>query len=173
MMNLRERVDHESRLLPYVLSALNDESPHISGTAVNVIERLGIQYEEEHKEDLKDTIYYLPEEAHARGWTQGPTPEMIWKLVSKVCENSSHCAPESYHWGFLRYHIYGLRGESAVKAAPFLWKYHDWHGKRRRTKRDGAFDGLVTVPRELAQDGQKISWAFNTASLPLNGYYIC
>ena len=29
MTGLRERLDHEARLLPYVLSALNDEAPEI------------------------------------------------------------------------------------------------------------------------------------------------
>jgi hypothetical protein len=30
MLNLRERVDHEPRLLPYALSALCDDSPQVS-----------------------------------------------------------------------------------------------------------------------------------------------
>jgi hypothetical protein len=29
MINLRERMDHEPRLMPYVISALNDVSPAI------------------------------------------------------------------------------------------------------------------------------------------------
>ncbi|GLC35967.1 hypothetical protein PLESTB_000524400 [Pleodorina starrii] len=68
MTGLRERLDHESRLLPFVLSALNDEAPEIQADAVALLERLGIQYEQDHEKDLKDTLSYLPEEAHGIGW---------------------------------------------------------------------------------------------------------
>lgn len=30
MLNLRERIDHEPRLLPFVISAVNDENPVVS-----------------------------------------------------------------------------------------------------------------------------------------------
>ncbi|GIL43408.1 hypothetical protein Vafri_1181 [Volvox africanus] len=68
MTQLRERMDHESRLLPFVLSALNDEAPEIQADAVGLLERLGTQYEQDHEKDLKDTVSYLPEEAHGIGW---------------------------------------------------------------------------------------------------------
>ncbi|GIL99070.1 hypothetical protein Vretimale_4331 [Volvox reticuliferus] len=68
MTQLRERMDHESRLLPFVLSALNDEAPEIQADAVCLLERLGAQYEQDHEKDLKDTLSYLPEEAHGIGW---------------------------------------------------------------------------------------------------------
>ncbi|GMH40548.1 hypothetical protein BSKO_08452 [Bryopsis sp. KO-2023] len=68
MLNLRERLDHESRLIPYALSALNDECPEVAAEAVRLMDALGLQYEKEHQEDLKDTLYYLPQEAHALGW---------------------------------------------------------------------------------------------------------
>ncbi|GLI68794.1 hypothetical protein VaNZ11_013291 [Volvox africanus] len=68
MTQLRERMDHESRLLPFVLSALNDEAPEIQADAVGLLERLGAQYEQDHEKDIKDTLSYLPEEAHGIGW---------------------------------------------------------------------------------------------------------
>ncbi|KAG2440366.1 hypothetical protein HXX76_004471 [Chlamydomonas incerta] len=68
MLSLRERLDHESRLLPYVLSALNDEAPEIQADAVALLDRLGAQYEADHEKDLKETLPYLPEEAHGVGW---------------------------------------------------------------------------------------------------------
>ncbi|KAG2455132.1 hypothetical protein HYH02_000951 [Chlamydomonas schloesseri] len=68
MTRLRERLDHESRLLPYVLSALNDESPEIQADAVALLDALGAQYEADHEKDLKETLPYLPEEAHGVGW---------------------------------------------------------------------------------------------------------
>ena len=33
MLHLPERMDHEQRLMPYLLSALNDESPQIQVTS--------------------------------------------------------------------------------------------------------------------------------------------
>ncbi|PNH12703.1 HEAT repeat-containing protein 2, partial [Tetrabaena socialis] len=65
---LRERMDHEARLLPYVLSGLNDEVPEIQADAVALLERLGVQYEADHEKDLKEMLPYLPEEAHGIGW---------------------------------------------------------------------------------------------------------
>lgn len=68
MTRLRERMDHEARLLPFVLSALNDEAPEIQAEAVDLLERLGVQYEKDHEKDLKDMLAYLPVEAHGIGW---------------------------------------------------------------------------------------------------------
>ena len=45
--------DHESRLLPYVVSALNDEAELVQKEAVELMEALGVQYEKEHEKDLK------------------------------------------------------------------------------------------------------------------------
>jgi hypothetical protein len=36
MLNLRERIDHEPRLMPYALSALDDEAPQVRGCGVEV-----------------------------------------------------------------------------------------------------------------------------------------
>jgi hypothetical protein len=36
-----------------------------------VLDKLGAQYESEHAKDLKDTLYYLPHEAHGLGWQVG------------------------------------------------------------------------------------------------------
>jgi hypothetical protein len=40
MLRLRERLDHEQRLLPYVLSALSDESPGVRVGAARQVLRL-------------------------------------------------------------------------------------------------------------------------------------
>ncbi|KAG2499196.1 hypothetical protein HYH03_002777 [Edaphochlamys debaryana] len=68
MTGLRERMDHEPRLLPFVLSALNDESPDIQADAVALLERLGEQYERDHDKELREALAYLPPEAHGIGW---------------------------------------------------------------------------------------------------------
>jgi hypothetical protein len=54
MLNLRERVDHEPRLLPYLLSALTDPVPAVSAQAVQVLHALGAAYEAEHAKELDE-----------------------------------------------------------------------------------------------------------------------
>lgn len=53
MLKLRERIDHHSRLMPYALSALSDPSPAVQQAALQILDDLGAQWEEEHKDDLK------------------------------------------------------------------------------------------------------------------------
>ena len=53
MLKLRERIDHHARLMPYALSALADPSQDVQAAALTLMNDLGIQYEEEHQQDLK------------------------------------------------------------------------------------------------------------------------
>lgn len=61
LLHLPERVDHESRLLPYLLSALHDDDQQVRGQAWRLLEEVGGQYEKEHEKDLRDLIQYFPE----------------------------------------------------------------------------------------------------------------
>ena len=61
MTTLTERTDHESRLLPYVMSALTDEASVVQEDAMELMDKLGAQYEREHENDLKSTMAYMPE----------------------------------------------------------------------------------------------------------------
>jgi hypothetical protein len=61
MTSLVERVDHEPRLLPYVVSAVADGDTKVSTYALELIEKLGAQYEMEHEKDLKPVMTYMPE----------------------------------------------------------------------------------------------------------------
>ena len=61
MTTLVERTDHESRLLPYVLSAMSDENDRVATEAARLLEDLGAQYEREHEKELKTTMAYMPE----------------------------------------------------------------------------------------------------------------
>jgi hypothetical protein len=45
LLKLPERRDHEQRLLPYVISLVNDEVDSISTRALEIMEALGAQYE--------------------------------------------------------------------------------------------------------------------------------
>jgi len=45
LLSLRERRDHEPRLLPYLLSGLCDDHPGVVGAAVELLDQLGQLYE--------------------------------------------------------------------------------------------------------------------------------
>eukprot|EP00644_Phytophthora_capsici_P010886 jgi/Phyca11/104048/e_gw1.9.355.1 len=58
MINLPDRYDYESRLLPYLLSAVSDEDSTISGDALKTLEILGERYEREHGEEVMEMKQY-------------------------------------------------------------------------------------------------------------------
>ena len=52
MVCLPDRYDHQQRLLPYILSFNNDNMPDVQNTAVQCIEKCGLQYESEHPDEV-------------------------------------------------------------------------------------------------------------------------
>jgi hypothetical protein len=58
LLTLRERRDHEARLLPYVLSGICDESPAVVSGALQLLDQLGQQYEQERETELADTLRF-------------------------------------------------------------------------------------------------------------------
>ncbi|KAK1934286.1 Dynein assembly factor 5 [Phytophthora citrophthora] len=58
MINLPDRYDYESRLLPYLLSAVSDEDPAISGDALKTLGIIGERYEREHGEEVMEMKQY-------------------------------------------------------------------------------------------------------------------
>ncbi|KAH7470746.1 hypothetical protein PRIC1_001362 [Phytophthora ramorum] len=58
MVNLPDRYDHESRLLPYLLSAVSDEDTAIFHDALKTLEVLGERYEREHGEEVIEIKQY-------------------------------------------------------------------------------------------------------------------
>lgn len=56
--NLPDRYDHESRLMPYLLSAVSDENDEISQCAVETLAFLGSRYEQEHGEEVLEMKQY-------------------------------------------------------------------------------------------------------------------
>ena len=52
--SLAERKDHEERLLPYLLSGLNDDAPGVAERAARWLDQLGELYERDKAEELKD-----------------------------------------------------------------------------------------------------------------------
>ena len=68
MLTLTERLDHESRLLPYVLSGLTDECPTVQTAALQLLEQLGAAYEKEHEKELLELIAYGGEGGAKQKW---------------------------------------------------------------------------------------------------------
>lgn len=58
MLTLRERSDHEARVLPYLLNGLCDESTEVVQSALQLLDQLGQLYEQEHEKDLKDLLRF-------------------------------------------------------------------------------------------------------------------
>lgn len=52
LVYLPDRYDHQPRLLPYVLSFMSDDSPDVQRTALDCIEKCGLQHEREHPDDV-------------------------------------------------------------------------------------------------------------------------
>ena len=53
MMRLTDKIDHEGRLFPYLISGLYDASDDIKQTVFEIIEDLGQQYEEDEENEVK------------------------------------------------------------------------------------------------------------------------
>eukprot|EP00899_Mesostigma_viride_P008339 jgi/Mesvir1/17506/Mv08768-RA.4 len=62
MLTMDDRYSYESRLIPYILSGLSDESPALQELTYDLVEQLGKRYEEERAEELRDVKSYLPED---------------------------------------------------------------------------------------------------------------
>ncbi|ETM99364.1 hypothetical protein PPTG_18836 [Phytophthora nicotianae INRA-310] len=75
MVNLPDRYDHESRLLPYLLSAVSDEDPEISGDALKTLEILGERYEREHGEEVIEIKQYGVDGKNPMYNYRAPLPE--------------------------------------------------------------------------------------------------
>ena len=76
LLNLHERLDYISRLLPYLLNSLIDDVPDVRERGLAILTEIGIQYEKDHETEIYEKMHYLPEEAQdiERG-----TLEYIWK----------------------------------------------------------------------------------------------
>lgn len=54
LLRLPDKVDHEGRLFPYLISGLFDPNDNIQQTCFEIIEELGMRYEEEYEEKLRE-----------------------------------------------------------------------------------------------------------------------
>ncbi len=58
LTKLGDRYDHQSRLLPYLLDLLTDESPTVSSVALHCLASCGKEYEDEHPNDIIEKRQY-------------------------------------------------------------------------------------------------------------------
>lgn len=63
LMDLPDRVDHEGRVFPYIISALYDPNDDIRKLGFEIIEELGLRHEEENEEKFREVkqFGYVPE----------------------------------------------------------------------------------------------------------------
>ena len=68
LTKLTERMDHEPRLLPYVLSGLADPVASVQESALEWVRILGEQHISDNEQEFKDKLRYMPREAQGHGW---------------------------------------------------------------------------------------------------------
>jgi hypothetical protein len=54
LIRLPDKIDHEGRLFPYMITGLFDANDNIQQTCFEIIEELGMRYEEEYEEKLRE-----------------------------------------------------------------------------------------------------------------------
>jgi hypothetical protein len=81
ILDLEERLDHQGRLLPYLLTAVCDDHDLVRQRAVELIDKIGALYEQDNAIDLKDTLQYLPQEAHNIGWCEDKCTRDPWEVM--------------------------------------------------------------------------------------------
>jgi len=63
LMELPDKIDHEGRIFPYLISGLYDENDGIRSLVFDLIEELGLLHEEDNEEKFRDIkqLGYVPE----------------------------------------------------------------------------------------------------------------
>ncbi|KAK9849260.1 hypothetical protein WJX84_009211 [Apatococcus fuscideae] len=70
LVSLHERIEHQPRLLPYLLGGLCDDIASVRDISWCWLSKAGKLHIEDHAADLKDSLQYLPSEATSSGWQQ-------------------------------------------------------------------------------------------------------
>eukprot|EP01038_Epipyxis_sp_PR26KG_P013352 gene13352-17908_t len=58
LTEIKDRYDHQTRLLPYLLDLLTDENESVSSIAMKCLQICGMQYEEEHQNEIIERRQY-------------------------------------------------------------------------------------------------------------------
>ncbi|XP_037362644.1 dynein axonemal assembly factor 5 [Talpa occidentalis] len=94
LLNLRDRYSFFHKLIPLLLSSLSDDVPEISRSATSLWEQVGLQWQQENEQDLKDKLDFAsPPPAHYPFPENRPPlgcRELIFRNLSKILPAICH-----------------------------------------------------------------------------------
>ncbi|XP_073504143.1 dynein axonemal assembly factor 5 [Phyllobates terribilis] len=94
LLELRDRYSYFHKLIPLLLSSSTDEIPDIQQTALDYWQKVGLQWEKENEDDLKDKMdFSAPCPTHYPPGVQRPglgCRELIFRNLSKILPAVSH-----------------------------------------------------------------------------------
>ncbi|XP_062945575.1 dynein axonemal assembly factor 5 [Cynocephalus volans] len=94
LLSLRDRYSFFHKLIPLLLSSLDDEIPEITQLATSLWEKVGLQWQKENEEDLKDKLDFAsPRPAHYPPQESRPVlgcRELIFRNLYKVLPAICH-----------------------------------------------------------------------------------
>ncbi|KAB1263163.1 Dynein assembly factor 5; axonemal [Camelus dromedarius] len=94
LLRLRDRYSFFHKLIPLLLSSFDDEIPEVAREAANLWEKVGLQWQTENEEDLKDKLDFAgPPPAHHP--SPGSRPglgcrELVFRNLSKILPAICH-----------------------------------------------------------------------------------
>ncbi|KAM5300602.1 dynein axonemal assembly factor 5 [Glossophaga mutica] len=94
LLGLRDRYSFFHKLIPLLLSSLDDEMPHIAHEAASLWEKAGLQWQKENEEDLKDKLDFAsPPPAHHPSPERRPglgCRELVFRNLCKILPAVCH-----------------------------------------------------------------------------------
>ncbi|XP_036095862.1 dynein assembly factor 5, axonemal [Molossus molossus] len=120
LLELRDRYSFFHKLIPLLLSSCDDEMPHIALEAAGLWEKVGLQWQKENEEDLKDKLDFTsPPPAHHPSPETRPglgCRELVFRNLSKILPAICHDITD---W------VVGTRVKSAQLLATLLLHAED------------------------------------------------
>ncbi|XP_007525181.1 dynein axonemal assembly factor 5 isoform X2 [Erinaceus europaeus] len=94
LLQLRDRYSFLHKLIPLLLSSLDDEVPDIAHAAASLWEQVGLQWQQENEDDLKDKLDFAsPPPAHHPSPESRPglgCRELVFRNLSKILPAICH-----------------------------------------------------------------------------------
>ncbi|XP_032183582.1 dynein assembly factor 5, axonemal isoform X2 [Mustela erminea] len=94
LLDLRDRYSFFHKLIPLLLSSLEDDIPEIALAAANLWEKVGLQWQRENEDDLKDKLdFATPPPAHHPSPENRPVlgcRELVFRNLSKILPAVCH-----------------------------------------------------------------------------------
>ncbi|XP_039767023.1 dynein assembly factor 5, axonemal isoform X1 [Ornithorhynchus anatinus] len=94
LLDLRDRYSYFHKLIPLLLSSFNDEIPEIKQLAFDLWEKIGLQWQKENEDDLKDKLdFAAPPPSHYPEGVIRPglgCRELVFRNLSKILPAICH-----------------------------------------------------------------------------------